>query len=106
MNIIVYQKEGRYALMQRRTRFLSGLWGFYESECLSNTAMNALGKVVQHYSHFALQADVYLCNEIFEEEGFEWFDMQEIGALSLSRADRKVVELIKQIAPDQKKRHR
>lgn len=98
-NIIVYQKENTYALIQRRTRFLSGLWGFYESEKLPDSQLKVLGEVTQHYSHFTLQADVFLCEESSLPEGYEWFSLEEMTALSLSRADHKVIA---QIVQDQK----
>lgn len=102
-NIIVYHKEKRYALIQRQTRFLHGLWGFYESEEAVTGRLKHLGEVTQHYSHFTLQANVYLSNENTLPEGFEWFNLEEIAQLSLSRADHKVIA---QIAPDQKTYHR
>jgi A/G-specific adenine glycosylase len=102
-NIIVYQKEKSYALLQRRTRFLSGLWGFYESEELPNASLKLLGEITQHYSHFTLQADVYLSEDENLPEGFEWFSLEEIKGLSLSRADHKVIA---QIVQNQKKYHR
>lgn len=98
-NIIVYQKENHYALIQRRTRFLSGLWGFYESEELPEGNLKMLGEITQHYSHFTLQADLFLCEENTLPEGYEWFSLEEIAQLSLSRADHKVIA---QIAQDRK----
>jgi len=98
-NIIVYQKESTYALIQRQTRFLSGLWGFYESEELPAARLKVLGEVTQHYSHFTLQANIYLYEESILPEGFEWFSLEEMTILSLSRADHKVIA---QIVQDQK----
>jgi A/G-specific adenine glycosylase len=91
--ITVYTQNNRYALVKRTTRFLSGLWGFYESEeLLSET--NFLGHITQHYSHFTLEADVYRCDDDFENNDYEWFTLDEIKNLTLSRADHKIVELI------------
>lgn len=91
--IVVYQRQNRYALTQRSERFLHGLWGFFET----TKAPNGLhvGDITQHYSHFTLEAEVYLSHEEIKEEGFEWFTLQEIGRLSLSRADHKVIDFIK-----------
>jgi len=97
-NIIVYQREERYALMQRQTRFLSGLWGFFECEKLPHPLSAPLGHITQDYSHFTLEADVYLSLNEMNEEGFEWFSPNEIAQLSLSRADHKVINLL-QILP-------
>jgi A/G-specific adenine glycosylase len=101
-NIIVYQKEKHYALIQRQTRFLSGLWGFHESEKKPIFKMKSLGEITQSYSHFTLEAHIYLCKEAMEDEEFEWFTLEEIETLSLSRADHKVIEKIVQ---DQKMSH-
>jgi len=94
-NIVVHQRDNRYALIQRKTRFLSGLWGFYECENISRSHLQSLGHITQSYSHFTLEADVYLSLENIGEEGFEWFALEEIDRLSLSRADHKVLEFIK-----------
>ena len=101
-NIIVYQKNNTYALLQRQTRFLSGLWGFYESEELPDGQLRYLGEIIQHYSHFTLQATIFLSEEAVALEGYEWFSLDEIAPLSLSRADHKVIAKISQ---DQKKYH-
>ncbi len=93
-NIIVYQKNNTYALIQRQTRFLSGLWGFYESEELPDVKLKAVGEITQHYSHFTLQANVFITKEDPLPEGFEWFSTEEIRKLSLSRADHKVLGFI------------
>ena len=89
-NIIVYQKNNTYALLQRQTRFLSGLWGFYESEELPDDQLRHLGEIIQHYSHFTLQGNIFISEVGILPEGFEWFELEEIAQLSLSRADHKV----------------
>lgn len=92
-SIIIHYRNNRYALTQRTERFLHGLWGFFETTEISSAI--SLGHITQHYSHFTLEADVYLSIDEIEEEGFEWFTLEEIEELSLSRADRKAVEFIK-----------
>lgn len=95
--ITIYTHQNRYALTKRTSRFLGGLWGFLESkELVSET--NFLGHITQQYSHFTLEADVYLCDDIFEEKDFEWFTLEEIRSLPLSRADHKAVEFITKIS--------
>lgn len=96
-SIIVYERQERYALVQRQSRFLHGLWGFYETENRPDNRLEKLGAITQHYSHFTLEADVFLGNgeDFEEEEGFEWFTLSEIETLSLSRADHKAVKLIR-----------
>lgn len=92
-SIIIHQCQERFALIQRRERFLHRLWGFYESKEAPYGTL--LGNITQHYSHFTLEADVYLSDEPFGAEGFEWFGIDEINALSLSRADHKAVALLR-----------
>lgn len=92
-NIIVYHDNDRYALRQRSDKFLHGLWGFYETA--EPAYAQHLGHITQHYSHFTLEAEVYLSADTCSEEGFEWFEIDEIAELSLSRADHKVVGLLK-----------
>lgn len=94
-SIIIHHCNGRYALMQRRSRFLHGLWGFFETdECIGN-AETFLGHITQHYSHFTLEADVYVSDEVFDDEGYEWFGPEEFSTLSLSRADHKAAALLR-----------
>jgi A/G-specific adenine glycosylase len=92
-SIIVHQHNEKYALQQRHEKFLHGLWGFYET--IEPSTAEYLGHITQHYSHFTLEADVYVTDDEITEEGFEWFDPKEIAQLSLSRADHKVVDLLK-----------
>ncbi len=91
--IIIHQRENRFALTQRRERFLHGLWGFDQKG--SQSSGEFLGHITQHYSHFTLEADVYLSFESFDDEEFEWFEDGEIEKLSLSRADHKAVALLR-----------
>ncbi len=93
--IILHRRAGRYALYQRTSRFLHRLWGFYETQSPPGGNGTLLGNITQHYSHFTLEADVYLCEEAFEEEGYEWFGPDEFSALSMSRADHKAVALLR-----------
>lgn len=88
-SIIVHRRNKKYALKQRHEKFLHGLWGFYETDIIAYGEYR--GHITQHYSHFTLEADVYLTDDEITEEGFEWFDREEITQLSLSRADHKVV---------------
>lgn len=90
--IIVHQKENLYALKQRSDKFLHGLWGFYET--MEKSYAKHIGHITQQYSHFTLEAEVYLSLEPIEDEGFEWFSLEEITQLSLSRADHKVISLL------------
>ncbi len=92
--IIVTRKNDKLALFQRKERFLHGLWGFPQYENYDTIQGIFLGNVTQHYSHFTLQADLYIGENDGIDEDLEWFTMDEIHTLSLSRADHKVLKLI------------
>jgi A/G-specific adenine glycosylase len=94
-SITLYRRAERYALKERTSRFLNGLWGFFESEERATVGMHYLGHITQHYSHFTLDAEAYLSDNTLNDEEFEWFELHEISALSLSRADHKAVELLR-----------
>ncbi len=93
-SIILYTQDNRYALQQRKEKFLHGLWGFMQIEDHPTKKSHHLGSITQHYSHFTLLAEVYLCEQPFHSEEYEWFDIEEIGNLALSRADHKAMALL------------
>lgn len=104
--VVFADAAGRWFLAPRETRFLGGLYGFAEYEAgrqavyHENRAYHLprdgrlLGEVQQTYSHFKLQANVWLVKtgEAGQSEG--WFSSQEMAELALSGADYKVVKLI------------
>lgn len=94
-SMILYTRDNRYALQQRKERFLHGLWGFEEIEDHPPKESIYLGHITQHYSHFTLEAEVYLCHNEFNDERYEWFEPSEIETLSLSRADHKAIALLR-----------
>jgi A/G-specific adenine glycosylase len=91
-HIIVYVDGGRFGLRQRTGRFLHGLWGFHEQEQAPGADVRALGNIVQVYSHFRLEADVWIAQE--RGEALEFFEREELAALALSGADHKVLALL------------
>lgn len=94
-SVVIHRRDSRYALKQRTSRFLHGLWGFFETENAIGKVNLWLGHITQHYSHFTLDAEVYLSEETLEEEGYEWFELKELPALSMSRADHKALALLR-----------
>ncbi len=91
--IIIHRHQGKFALKQRNTSFLNGLWGFseYEKDDVICTTQK-LGKIVQIYSHFKLEAEVHLHQAYIEEH--QWFTAEEIKELALSKADHKAFALL------------
>ncbi len=91
--IVIHHYKNRFALRQRESRFLNGLWGFSEySEDEEIIYSQALGEITHTYSHFKLKAKVYLHTE--EIEAHEWFSLEEIKKLALSTADHKALALL------------
>jgi len=92
-HIVLHCHQGKYGLKQRKTRFLSGLWGFSEYAKDDEISISkTLGKVSHTYSHFRLEADVHLHYAFVEEH--EWFTLDEIKVLALSSADHKALLLL------------
>ncbi len=87
----IYTDGERYAIHKKESRLLGGLYGFVQSEVEIVGAL--LGEVVQHYSHFSLNATVVLSDEQ-PEESVELLTLAEIDTLPLSRVDRKVLEMV------------
>ncbi len=103
--IALRDANGRYYLTPRQSRFLGGLYGFIEldenagrldlnGQAISLSQMQSLGSITQTYSHFKLLANVYTGAIKDAMNGPEWFSLQEVGALPLSGADRKVLALL------------
>jgi A/G-specific adenine glycosylase len=91
-HIVIHQYNGKVALKQRKTRFLHNLWGFHELDEKPSFSVKKVGEIVHIYSHFRLEATVYLSDEVVE--GFEWFAQSAIDALALSGADHKALALL------------
>jgi len=91
--IVIHYYNGRYAMQQRNSRFLHGLWRFTEIDADESMRISeTLGTISQQYSHFRLEAEVYLQRGHIEEH--EWFTLREIASLALSGADHKVLKLL------------
>lgn len=103
--LVVWQAEnGKLHLAPREGRFLQGLYGFpeylpnAEAAALHNRAYDLaaarkLGVVSQTYSHFRMDAEVWLVQADEAGAGDEWFDKDEISKLALAGIDHKVMEL-------------
>ena len=105
-NIIVVEQQGRYFLAPRETRFLGGLYSFAEidreqrefswnGKRYALKSLELLGGISQSYSHFTLDAEVYLLTLKGKQQNQGWFDVDEIASLPLSKADQKVWKLLR-----------
>ena len=89
-HITVHERDGKFALRQRQTRLLHGLWGFIEHDMTQN-ATN-IGEIIHKYTHFHLYATVYHTSRPVED--VTWFSREEIDTLALSGADHKILQLL------------
>lgn len=91
-HIYIYTHNDMLGLCQREERFLGGLWGFLQREMPPNTSASRLGNIKQVYSHFSLEATVWLLHE--QEAELTFFTKSEIAQLALSQVDHKALKLI------------
>lgn len=95
---IWHQQESIY-LIKRKERFLNGMYGFPEFfiEDINPDLLSeqVLGTVIQKYSHFTLDAEIYYTAhpEISECFGGNWYSTEEIKSLPMSEVDKKIVRL-------------
>lgn len=87
-NIVIQYKGNRFKLLQREGRFLHGLWGFEEVEEVPNDAV-FLTEVSQQYTHFRLEAKVYLLARDDVEDAY--IALEDISSLALSKVDQKIL---------------
>lgn len=102
--------EGRIYLERRDEALLGGLWGFrqqavtpsndgiYLKSRKADAVMRRHDKYVGHvthiYTHFRLEAEVYLEKLPEKKRGNSWFTREQITALPLSKLDHKVLTLL------------
>lgn len=105
-SIVLWQDaKQRFYLSARDNRHLNGLYGFPQYEeaetltlgGLGDEAMQKLGTIKHVYSHYTLLADVYLATYPTLSNSADWFELAEIDALALSKADHKALDLYKQL---------
>lgn len=108
--VVMRDEDGNYYLQKRESKFLHGLYGFpeYEADVTSILHNNKrcplkgarmIGQVTQTYSHFMLQAKVYLLSVTDKKGGQKSLQKATFGemkTLPLSRADHKVLALLAQ----------
>lgn len=103
--VMFREAEGSFFVKPRNTRFLHGLWGFAEFAqgeeiCLGHRRyqtrhLKKLGTVSHSYSHFQLEAKVYLAKLRENHRGQDWKSLRSLEKLPISRVDGKVLALLK-----------
>ncbi len=102
---IVRDAAGRIYAAPRATRFLGGLYHFIEADikdeivslqrhALAFTDGTPLGHVTQVYSHFTLEADVFLFTLPDTVEGEHWHSANRLPSLPWSQAEQKMLRLL------------
>ncbi len=108
--IIVFQNpRGEFYIHKRTERFLGGLYGFVECDTQASEApcegkphpiasARVIGQVTQAYSHFTLQATIYLQHTSIKltrsPESARFVPLAQLTEFPLSRADIKIVDLL------------
>jgi A/G-specific adenine glycosylase len=88
---LVFQNEGKFALIQRKEKLLHGLWGFVQTDEKPEGLL--LGKVTHTYSHFKLELKLIQIQSL--HVSFDgWFSLDEINDLALSSVDKKIIQLL------------
>jgi len=88
--VVLKNDRGEYFATPRASRFLNGLFHFVETDDASDTDTAQtvkLGHIRQQYSHFTLEADVYLRLE--QGQGEHWHGAAALAALPCPWPSRK-----------------
>lgn len=103
-NIAVFRNErGHYYAIPRESRFLGGLYHFVESDALNTEVLffnkkyrfqdyTKLGHIEQQYSHFTLNADIWLIPCDVSDK--DWHSPTGLKKLPVSIAERKIMALL------------
>ncbi len=94
-NIVIHSYSDRFALKQRKERFLHGLWGFFSTDDIPCGA-EYLGEVTQQYTHFKLKCQLYHYPETMPEQE-EYFSIEDINRLAISKVDEKIITLLRSV---------
>lgn len=83
--------QGKYHAAPRTGKFLGGLYHFIEQEQSPQGALQHLGHIRQQYSHFTLEADIWLepC-----KRGKGGYSYSQLVKLPFSNAEHKILALL------------
>jgi len=83
--------NGKLSLVQRKGKFLHGLWGFPSTE-VPLCASEQIGEVTHVYTHFKLICKIFVYDALDSGED-HYFSIPEIRELAISKVDDKIVKL-------------
>ncbi|MDX2112332.1 MAG: A/G-specific adenine glycosylase [Alphaproteobacteria bacterium] len=93
-NILVYRNHhGEFHATARAGDFLSGLYHFAEGQTKPARGAKKLGSIRQQYSHFTLDADIYLVQKK-TASGNNWHSLGKLKQLPMSKAEEKIVTML------------
>ncbi|BDY13786.1 A/G-specific adenine glycosylase [Hydrogenimonas cancrithermarum] len=94
--IAVLQCGTKLFMRKRKTELLGGLWEFPEMEDLDLPVGNALHKIVQEYTHFKLEAELFLLQTKKSDHmtDGEWIDIASFGKLATSTLEKKILKVL------------
>lgn len=106
--ILICNGKGEYYATPRKTRFLGGLYHFPEIAADAEdfmlgekrfrlTKATQMGSIIQSYSHFTLQADLWLLQGA-ALQGKHWHSPQALQRLPFSSAEHKILRLLASVA--------
>jgi A/G-specific adenine glycosylase len=88
--VVMLSPEGKYFATPRQSRFLNGLYHFKEMDDTPDG--QRLGNIRQQYSHFTLEAEVWL--ERSPQKGKDWYTLAGLKKLPMSMAEKKILALL------------
>jgi len=91
-NMLIYKDANKFGMYKRSSRFLNGLYSFIQSDRDNTIDNRCLGNVKHQYSHFHIDVDIYVVEEKSSE--VEYFSLEEIKALAISKVDEKALAFL------------
>lgn len=95
--ILVHQNASKHIHAKPRDgRFLHGLYQFNEHDVNAELSIDKqlIGRVNQTYSHFKLEADVYITRNNHNIHSNQWHSLDALKMLPMSGAEKKIMRLL------------
>ncbi len=91
--ILKMNRSGNILATARRGEFLHGLYHFYEQDDAPGKAAKKIGDITQVYSHFKLEASVYIKRTKTSAEA-DYYSVATLRRLPMSMAEKKILQLV------------
>lgn len=90
--LLTMDASGKIGASKRGTRFLQGMYHFTELETSAPKQAKKIGEIQQNYSHFTLEADIYLLGNA--KITGDSYSLAELHALPMSMAEKKILQIL------------